>query len=59
MIHQKNTMEQTTKLVSYTTISNTNTISLAVTVSGATQYRAGVLQANNNNTSYIGLGSEL
>jgi hypothetical protein len=39
--------------------SNTNTISLAVTLSSATQYRAGFLQANNNSTSYIGLGAEL
>jgi hypothetical protein len=38
---------------------DTNTISLAVTVSGATQFRSGILQANNNSTSYIGLGAEL
>ena len=38
---------------------NLNTTSLNITVSGATQYRPGVLQANNNATSYIGLGAEL
>jgi hypothetical protein len=38
---------------------NLNTIVLNITVSGATQYRSGNLQANNNSTSYLGLGAEL
>jgi hypothetical protein len=38
---------------------NLNTIVLNITVSGATQYRSGNLQANNNTTSYLGLGAEL
>jgi hypothetical protein len=38
---------------------NTNTIALNITVASATQYRAGTLQANNNQTSYLGFGAEL